>query len=109
MLPTTRLFRIEALIPCALIPTGLLVIAQLEIISGPTVATMPLLTLSVIVPFVTVGGAPAQVLFSGLAPGSVGEYQVNVLVPAAASRGPAMPVIMFVGDGVSNLVNIAVE
>jgi uncharacterized protein (TIGR03437 family) len=67
------------------------------------------LSSTTVTPFVTVGGAPAQVLFSGLAPGSVGEYQVNVLAPAAASRGPAMPVIMFVGDGVSNLVNIAVE
>ena len=28
-------------------------------------------------PIVTIGGVQAQVLFSGLAPGSVGEYQVD--------------------------------
>ena len=32
-------------------------------------------------PSVTIGGNPAQVLFSGLAPGATGLYQVNVIVP----------------------------
>lgn len=38
-------------------------------------------------PEVTVGGRPAQVLFSGLAPGNVGLYQVNIVVPADAPTG----------------------
>src|SRR5262249_7381632 len=33
-------------------------------------------------PSVTIGGAPAAVTFSGLAPGWVGLYQVNVQVPS---------------------------
>ncbi len=39
-------------------------------------------------PTVTIGGRPAQVLFSGLAPGIVGLYQVNVVVPADSPTGP---------------------
>ncbi len=38
---------------------------------------------TITIPIVTIGDVPAQVLFSGLAPGSVGEYQVNVLVPGS--------------------------
>src|ERR1700677_4418164 len=44
------------------------------------------------VPTVTIGGVQAQVPFSGLAPGSVGEYQVDALVPAGSSKGAAIPV-----------------
>jgi minor extracellular serine protease Vpr len=39
------------------------------------------------IPSVTVGGRPAQVLFSGLAPGIVGLYQVNILIPSDAPTG----------------------
>jgi minor extracellular serine protease Vpr len=35
----------------------------------------------------TVGGAPATVQFSGLTPGFVALYQVNVLIPASAPTG----------------------
>jgi uncharacterized protein (TIGR03437 family) len=35
-------------------------------------------------PTVFIGGQPALVFFSGLAPGLVGVYQVNVIVPADA-------------------------
>jgi hypothetical protein len=38
-------------------------------------------------PTVTIGGVPARVLLSGLAPESVGEYQVDALVPASSSKG----------------------
>ena len=34
-----------------------------------------------------IGGQPATVGFSGLAPGIVGEYQVNVTVPPGLSAG----------------------
>ncbi len=48
-------------------------------------------------PVVTVGGADAEVLFSGLAPGLVGLYQVNVRVPSGATAGPAVPVVLRMG------------
>ena len=38
---------------------------------------------------VTIGGVNAQVLFAGLAPGFVGLYQLNVVVPSGLPAGPA--------------------
>jgi uncharacterized protein (TIGR03437 family) len=60
-------------------------------------------------PTVTIGGVQSQVLFSGLAPGSVGEYQVNALVPAGSSNGAAVPVVIAIGAATSNTVTIAVQ
>jgi uncharacterized protein (TIGR03437 family) len=60
-------------------------------------------------PAVTVGGAPASVLFSGLTPFAVGLYQVNVLVPAESAKGAAVPVSMGISGASSNMVTIAVQ
>jgi len=59
-------------------------------------------------PEVTIGGVPATVTFSGLAPGFVGEYQVNALTPAAAPVGQAVPVTISIGGATSNMVTMAV-
>jgi len=59
-------------------------------------------------PAVTIGGAPATVLFSGLVPGLVGEYQVNAVVPAASATGSAVPVVISIGGVTSNTATIAV-
>jgi uncharacterized protein (TIGR03437 family) len=59
-------------------------------------------------PQVTIGGVQATVTFSGLAPGFVGLYQVNALVPAAAPAGNAVPVAISIGGVPSNTVTIAV-
>jgi beta-glucosidase len=64
---------------------------------------------AVIAPAVSIGGAPAQVLFAGSVPGMVGEYQVNVRVPAAAATGDAVPVRISVGGYISNTATIAVQ
>jgi len=60
-------------------------------------------------PAVTIGGISAQVVYSGLAPGSVGEYQVNAVVPGRAPTGNAVPVVISVGGATSNAVTIAVQ
>jgi uncharacterized protein (TIGR03437 family) len=50
----------------------------------------------------TVDGAEAQVLFSGLAPGMVGVYQVNVVMPAEwVNPGDFAKVAVRVGDAES--------
>jgi uncharacterized protein (TIGR03437 family) len=36
-------------------------------------------------------------------------YQVNVQVPAAASRGSAVPVVLSIGGTASNTVSMAVQ
>jgi uncharacterized protein (TIGR03437 family) len=48
-------------------------------------------------PTVTVGNAAAQVLFSGLAPGFVGLYQINFLVPWGAPLGLQVPITISAG------------
>ena len=58
---------------------------------------------------VTIGGVPATPTFAGLAPGWVGLYQVNVLVPANAPAGDAVPVVISVGGLTSNQVTMAVQ
>jgi len=60
-------------------------------------------------PSVSIGGIPAVVEFSGLAPGFVGLYQVNARVPADASPGSAVPVVLSIGGVTSNTVTIAVQ
>jgi uncharacterized protein (TIGR03437 family) len=60
-------------------------------------------------PTVNIGGLAAQVLFSWLAPGSVGEYQKNALVPAGSLKGAAVPVVIAIGGATSNTVTIAVQ
>jgi uncharacterized protein (TIGR03437 family) len=58
---------------------------------------------------VTVGGVPAMVSFSGLAPGFAGLYQVNVQIPPGAPAGDAIPVVLTVGAAVSNVATIAIQ
>jgi uncharacterized protein (TIGR03437 family) len=58
---------------------------------------------------VTIGGQGAQVLYAGLAPGFVGLYQVNALVPSDAQLGDAVPVTVSVSGATSNVATIAVR
>lgn len=60
-------------------------------------------------PSVTIGGVPAEVSFAGLAPGFVGLYQVNALVPGNAPSGTAVPVQLVIRGVTSNNVMLAVE
>jgi uncharacterized protein (TIGR03437 family) len=57
----------------------------------------------------TVGGVSANVIFSGLAPGVAGLYQINVTIPAGVPRGNAVPVVLTVGGVQSNTVTVAIQ
>ena len=76
--------------------------------SGTPAGSNPVSTTTA-VPIVTVGGYNAQVQFSGVAPGAVGEYQVNILVPAAAPSGSSVPVVLSIGGINSNTVTLAIK
>jgi uncharacterized protein (TIGR03437 family) len=67
------------------------------------------LSVTTTTPVVTIGGMVAPLGFSGLAPGAVGLYQVNVQVPLGVPSGPMVPVILSVGAAISNTVTIAVQ
>ena len=73
--------------------------------AASTTALAPTVTL----PTVTIGGVTATPSFSGLAPGYVGLYQVNVPVPATVAAGSAVPVTISMDGATSNTVTIAVE
>jgi len=62
-----------------------------------------------VTPSVTIGGVPAAVSFSGLAPGFLGLHQVNVQVPPDAPAGDAVLVSLAIGGTASNTVTIAVQ
>jgi uncharacterized protein (TIGR03437 family) len=64
---------------------------------------------TVLAPEVRVGNILASVTFSGLAPGYVGLYQVNVQVPMGAPTGIAVPLVLVSGGVSSNTVTIAIQ
>ena len=77
-------------------------------ISGGALPPIPQ-ALTTTMPLVTVGGIPAFVSFSGLAPEFVGLYQVNIQVPPDAPVGDAVPVAINIGGVASNTVTMAVQ
>jgi minor extracellular serine protease Vpr len=75
--------------------------------SGEIATGQPLSTTRV-QPSVTIGGQPATVSFSGLAPFTVGLYQVNVTVPQSAGTG-MQPVVITAGTVTSKPSNVFVQ
>jgi uncharacterized protein (TIGR03437 family) len=75
--------------------------------TGNAAPSAPLST-TLISPTVTIGGLPARVSFSGLAPGLVGLYQVDVRVPDGAEPGDAVPVELTIFGVKSNTVTVAI-
>jgi len=75
--------------------------------TGSAAPSSPL-SVTTFTPVVSVGGIDAEVLFSGLAPGFVGLYQVNVRIPGNAPSGNLDIVIQSAGQA-SKPVKIAVQ
>jgi uncharacterized protein (TIGR03437 family) len=67
--------------------------------SGAPASANPL-SLTTTLPVVMIGGQQAKVQFSGLAPGIVGEYQVNVVVPDDIQPGN-QPITISIGGQTS--------
>jgi uncharacterized protein (TIGR03437 family) len=86
-------------------------VAGLGTVSNPPADGSPSTgtSLTTATPVVTIGGVTAQVTYSGLAPGEVGLYQLNVVVPAGVATGNAVPVVITSGNGISNTVTIALK
>ena len=81
---------------------------QPEVPSGDVAPSTPPLAETLNTPLVNIAGIPANVTFSGLAPGFVGLYQVNVQVPAGVPSGVQDVAIII--DGVpGKTVTIAVQ
>jgi uncharacterized protein (TIGR03437 family) len=76
--------------------------------SGGPSPSPPSLAATSLLPTVSIGGVPAPVLFSGLTPGSIGLYQINVTVPASANTGN-QPLVVAVNGVNSQTANLAVK
>jgi len=87
--------------------TGLGLVSNQPLTGSP--ASLAQLSYTSVTPTVTVGNVAADVSFSGLAPGYVGLYQVNALVPAGLAANNATPVVISMQGTASNMVTIAVE
>jgi uncharacterized protein (TIGR03437 family) len=88
--------------------TGLGAVNNTPADGAPAPSSPPLAT-TLATPSVTIGGIPAVVSYSGLAPGLVGLYQVNVQVPSNAPTGNAVNLAISVGSLTSNTVTVAVQ
>jgi uncharacterized protein (TIGR03437 family) len=61
------------------------------------------LSLTLTEPLVTLGGIPLPIVYAGLAPGQVGVYQINALVPDWVPLGLEVPLIIRQGSGSTSL------
>jgi uncharacterized protein (TIGR03437 family) len=63
---------------------------------------------TIVTPQLTLGSAPMTVLFSGLAPGFVGLYQVNAQMPATLPQG-ASAQLTLAADGATAVMQLALQ
>jgi uncharacterized protein (TIGR03437 family) len=63
---------------------------------------------TVLTPTLTIGGVKAQILFSGIAPGNAGLYQVNTVIPVGVASGDDVPMVLTFG-ATSDTATIAVK
>jgi uncharacterized protein (TIGR03437 family) len=76
---------------------------------GAPAPDSPRLASTVVQPTVTIGTVPVTPVFSGLSPGFVGLYQVNLQIPSNAPSGDAVPVVLTIAGVTSNTATIAIQ
>jgi uncharacterized protein (TIGR03437 family) len=78
--------------------------------SGNAAPSSPPLAETTTKPVVTIGGRQASLLFSGLVPGLVGLYQINIQVPTGVTPSSAVPLQIQMGNFTSSAaVTIAIQ
>ncbi len=77
--------------------------------AGQPGATEPPFNLTTVTPVVLIGGLPAEVSFSAVAPGFVGLYRVDAAVPVGTPAGNAIELQIQIGGQNSNIATIAVQ
>lgn len=75
--------------------------------NGAAAGSSPLSTVTSTVS-ATIGGQTAKVSFAGLAPGFVGLWQVNVVVPSGLTTAGNFPLTITAGGQSSNTANVSV-
>jgi uncharacterized protein (TIGR03437 family) len=60
-------------------------------------------------PSVTIGGIPATVSFSGIAPGNAGLYQIDVTIPDGIEPNDDIPIVVTMPNGSIDTATIAVQ
>jgi uncharacterized protein (TIGR03437 family) len=66
------------------------------------------LAMAIAPPVVTLGGANLSVEYAGLAPGEVGVYQINAIVPPDAPQGLSVPLVVSQGGSTQTINNLRV-
>jgi uncharacterized protein (TIGR03437 family) len=83
-------------------PTG-------DVLPSGEVAPSDVLYWTVMKPEVTVGGLPAELVFSGLAPGFAGLYQINVVIPEGVEAGDEVELKITMPNGATTSALIAIQ
>jgi uncharacterized protein (TIGR03437 family) len=91
----------------AIFSTGLGAVTNQPATGAPALSSP--LSWTTTLPIITIGGVQAQVTYSGLAPGLVGLYQINAVVPAGIPAGDNVSLVIGIGGIQSNTVTIAVQ
>jgi uncharacterized protein (TIGR03437 family) len=81
----------------AILPTGMLAPSS----GNPLYVTL-------VTPTVMIGGEQAPLLFSGVAPGYNGLYQVDVQIPADITPGNDVPLVIVMGQA-SDSATVAIQ
>jgi uncharacterized protein (TIGR03437 family) len=91
----------------SLFATGLGAVSPAVLAGSGAVASTPSRTLTM--PTVLIGNVPAEVSYSGVAPGFAGVYQINARIPTSVTAGNSVPVQIVIGDASSNVATLAVR